>query len=113
VLQKIETNVQAITLLNARLNETVEQLQTQFQRKEDLLQGLEFDLRLLQECAAEDTDFKHELLKANARIRELQVRSNSYFLCQFQELMALLIGLEKHSQAHVIYVTTGGGSNKM
>lgn len=70
--QKIESNVQAITLLNGRLNETVEQLQMQLQRKEDCFQSLEFDLTLLQESEAEDTDFKKELLKANAMIRELQ-----------------------------------------
>ena len=67
--QKIEASTSTIALLQ----ETVDQLESDINRKEELLQGLEFDISLLQEHTAEDTDFKQELLSANARIPELQV----------------------------------------
>lgn len=67
--QEIEASTSTIALLK----ETVEQLESDINRKEELLQGLEFDISLLQEHTAEDTDFKQELISAKSRIPELQV----------------------------------------
>lgn len=75
--QRIEADANTI----AFMQENVEGLQSELSRKEELLQGLEFDIRLLQEHTAEDTDFKQELLLANAKILELQVLLLSPISC--------------------------------
>lgn len=77
------TDAQAITLLN----ETIEHLRVQLQRKEDLLLGLEFDISLLQEHAAEDTDLKQGLLEANIQVGELQGKVQ----IQWEELKELAL----------------------
>lgn len=75
--QRIEADANTIGIMQ----ENVEELQSELSRKEELLQGLEFDISLLQEHTAEDTDFKQELLLANARILELQVIILSTMSC--------------------------------
>ncbi|XP_024389740.1 uncharacterized protein [Physcomitrium patens] len=71
-VSKSECHIARAAQTISQLDETVEHLQSELQRKEELLHGLEFDIRLLQEHAAEETDFKQEIIEANSRIRELE-----------------------------------------